>query len=278
MLQLESDPICGSAGCDQHLKKEKKTHPMDYFVPNFGKSPEINDVNQSLEAAQEQLNHQWSWKLEKKKPLDPPTLYNYHPELDADMKATANHLGWAEQSTGQTLDADELMQSHHSHKKHIHHKIHSLAQSDPISGSAGWPERKGKKAAAADVEYPNPDTMELEPDMVDSAAHLKATEKTLGRKWVWDDDEDRGLKWLNDQDTWGRSATPTASTAETDGLIAAMQKSPSNEPVKAGPVQDQHGTSQEAMVQKDHHHHHHKSKKVSKKAKKAAKNSGCPFA
>jgi len=35
-LQLDSDPICSSAGCTQYKAPEFKTHPMDYFVPNFG--------------------------------------------------------------------------------------------------------------------------------------------------------------------------------------------------------------------------------------------------
>lgn len=40
-VQLDSDPICSSAGCTQY--KHKKTplgYDLDYFVPNFGPDPE----------------------------------------------------------------------------------------------------------------------------------------------------------------------------------------------------------------------------------------------
>jgi hypothetical protein len=36
-LQLDSDPICSSAGCTQFKQPEgPPSHPMDYFVPNLG--------------------------------------------------------------------------------------------------------------------------------------------------------------------------------------------------------------------------------------------------
>ena len=35
--ETESDPICSSAGCiGPKATKGAKTHPMNYFVPNFG--------------------------------------------------------------------------------------------------------------------------------------------------------------------------------------------------------------------------------------------------
>jgi len=40
--QLESDPICNSAGCTQYKHPEEKTHPMDYPVPSFGSDPEMD--------------------------------------------------------------------------------------------------------------------------------------------------------------------------------------------------------------------------------------------
>ena len=35
-VQLESDPICSSAGCTQYEHPKLKDYPKDYFVPNFG--------------------------------------------------------------------------------------------------------------------------------------------------------------------------------------------------------------------------------------------------
>tara|TARA_B110000285_G_scaffold226539_1_gene286467 strand:+ start:809 stop:1069 length:261 start_codon:yes stop_codon:yes gene_type:complete len=42
-IQLDSDPICSSAGCTQYKAPEVKTHPMDYFVPNFGVDHHIEE-------------------------------------------------------------------------------------------------------------------------------------------------------------------------------------------------------------------------------------------
>ena len=41
-IQMESDPICSSAGCTQYKQPEgPKPPPMDYFVPNFGMDHDI---------------------------------------------------------------------------------------------------------------------------------------------------------------------------------------------------------------------------------------------
>ena len=44
MLDMQSDPICSSAGCTQYKQPEGEAgHPMDYFVPNFGMDQDIMD-------------------------------------------------------------------------------------------------------------------------------------------------------------------------------------------------------------------------------------------
>jgi len=43
LLQTESDPICHSAGCTQYRAPDKKKHPMNYYVPNFGMDSDIID-------------------------------------------------------------------------------------------------------------------------------------------------------------------------------------------------------------------------------------------
>ena len=81
----------------------------------------------------------------------------------------------------------------------------ALAQSDPISGSAGWPKSKHQKdAAGREVSYPNPDTMELDGDIIDSQSNLKNTETTLKSKWDWTDISDLpsdGYAWKRLQAT-----------------------------------------------------------------------------
>jgi hypothetical protein len=38
LIQLNSDPICPSSGCEERKIKER---PMNYFVPNFGVDSDI---------------------------------------------------------------------------------------------------------------------------------------------------------------------------------------------------------------------------------------------
>lgn len=235
---------------------------MDYFVPNFGRSEEIMDVNASLHASQQANGHQWNWKLVKPGKFPQPTQYNFAPELDDDMKSTANHLGYAENTLGRPMEFEdiavtqELMRQHHRHLRHIQ----SLAQSDPISGSAGWPEKKGKKKAPLDVEYPDPDSMELDPDVVDTAANLKSTEKSMGRTWKWDDSEEYGAKWMNKYDTWSRAASAPAEEAigaaagvpaEVAGQAAMQMSAPNNTPWARGDdAEQQHVTQNMHIAQK----------------------------
>jgi hypothetical protein len=37
----KSDPICSSAGCSQYKHPHPDTHPMDYFIPDFGKDHDL---------------------------------------------------------------------------------------------------------------------------------------------------------------------------------------------------------------------------------------------
>lgn len=85
-VQLESDPICSSAGCTQYEHPKIKSHPVDYFVPNFGPDQEaVKDNENSLANAEKQLNH----KLVIPKTTKPDGDYTV-PKLgvDADILAT----------------------------------------------------------------------------------------------------------------------------------------------------------------------------------------------
>ena len=84
----ESDPICSSAGCNHPSQKGAKTHPVDYFVPNFGKDQHIKESDASLEWAQKNLKHVWNYvpkKEEKGPPMDYP-VPNFG--MDPDIKDT----------------------------------------------------------------------------------------------------------------------------------------------------------------------------------------------
>jgi hypothetical protein len=52
-LQLESDPICNSAGCTQYRHKKKELgYKINYFVPAFGVDSEILENKASLDLAE----------------------------------------------------------------------------------------------------------------------------------------------------------------------------------------------------------------------------------
>jgi len=58
---LDSDPICSSAGCTQYKAPAVDTHPMDYFVPNFGADHHIVESENSEKWAAKEIGHTWVW-------------------------------------------------------------------------------------------------------------------------------------------------------------------------------------------------------------------------
>ena len=53
LLQIQSDPITSSAGLTQYLHPPApESHPVDYFVPNFGKDQQVLDTESSLKQAE----------------------------------------------------------------------------------------------------------------------------------------------------------------------------------------------------------------------------------
>jgi len=120
-LQIESDPICHSAGCTQykHPKaKEEPTHPMDYFVPHFGKDRDVTGTWKSIETAQEMLDHNLTIGEEKVEKAADPVMYNYAPELDDDMKHTNLHMAAAEKSLG-TWDYEALQLEEQAYESQV---------------------------------------------------------------------------------------------------------------------------------------------------------------
>jgi len=90
-MNLESDPICSSAGCDQYKHKTKPLgYNINYPVANFGRDHDINDNHASLGWAENSLNHKWTWKEYSPQP-DPVTYYDGGP-MDGDVAASIKHL------------------------------------------------------------------------------------------------------------------------------------------------------------------------------------------
>lgn len=119
LQQLQSDPICSSAGCNYKEKKAAATHPMDYFVPDFGMDHEIQNVDQSLHASQVINNHTWDYVKDTSKPT-PPTEYNTEPTLDSDVLNTHAHMEAAEQKLGK-WEIEELQTQQDNGKRFKHH-------------------------------------------------------------------------------------------------------------------------------------------------------------
>jgi len=88
--EIESDPICSSAGCES--KAAAKTHPMDYFVPNFGADHDIMHSDSSLNWAQNQLNHKWVVSTAKPPPGHPTDYFVPDFGMDEDVKSTLNTI------------------------------------------------------------------------------------------------------------------------------------------------------------------------------------------
>ena len=101
MVQLESDPICSSAGCTEH-KLKKSGHPMDYFVPNFGVDHDILHTYQGLDWAEKNMGRKFTFPVHpdyNKKPVK-PTFYLTDVPLDEDIVSSISHMTASEKKLG----------------------------------------------------------------------------------------------------------------------------------------------------------------------------------
>jgi len=79
-VNIESDPICSSAGCTQYKHPEVKGHPMDYPVPDFGEDHDIKSSISNEKIASKIVGHDWKWE---KAPDGPPKNY-FVPDFGVD--------------------------------------------------------------------------------------------------------------------------------------------------------------------------------------------------
>jgi hypothetical protein len=63
-IMIESDPICSTAGCTQYAHpapKDSVIEPppaaVDYFVPSFGKDPDMAGTMNSIKIAEDMNKH-----------------------------------------------------------------------------------------------------------------------------------------------------------------------------------------------------------------------------
>ena len=97
LVQLQSDPICSSAGCTQYKQPEgPPQHPMDYFVPNFGMDKkDVLWTQENEKVASALVGHAWSFKTpeswEKWRNRAKDVDYNFDMELSEDMKTSLSN-------------------------------------------------------------------------------------------------------------------------------------------------------------------------------------------
>ena len=102
---VESDPICGSGGCNQYMhKKTPLGYPINYPVPNFGVDTDVLATARSIEIGEEAHAHKLIMATPESRAkwhnVAKDTLYNYAPDLDEDMINTADHLVKAQDFLG----------------------------------------------------------------------------------------------------------------------------------------------------------------------------------
>jgi len=87
---VESDPICSSAGCNQYKHPKKDDgYDKDYPVVNLGVDREIIDHNENLPVAEKIVGHHWVWDdSDRPKKIK----YDYSPKLEGEMIDAAKNL------------------------------------------------------------------------------------------------------------------------------------------------------------------------------------------
>jgi len=101
--EVESDPICSSAGCTQYKHKKKELgYKINYPVPSFGRDNDINENFASLKTAEGIVGEKFMIGStgDKYKNKAKDTDYNFNPALDGEVISTLKNLGDAEKSVG----------------------------------------------------------------------------------------------------------------------------------------------------------------------------------
>jgi hypothetical protein len=186
-VQLSSDPICDSSGCNQYKHKKKDPgYDKDYPVVDLGVDRDIVGAHEDLAVAEGMLKHKLimgtdeskaKWKNPAKK-----TDYDYSPKLDRDMHDAATNLDLVEGKLGHKYEPWTFVQTETS--------------SDPICDSSGCNQYKHKKKDPGyDKDYPVVD-LGVDRDIVGAHEDLAVAEGMLKHKLIMGTDESKA-KWKN---------------------------------------------------------------------------------
>lgn len=96
-VNLESDPICSSAGCDQYRHKHGALgYDINYPVPNFGEDQDILDARNNLKLVEGLQGHKiimgTAESRKKWHNVAKDTMYNFAPRYDEDIVASQKNL------------------------------------------------------------------------------------------------------------------------------------------------------------------------------------------
>jgi len=166
LVQLESDPICPSSGCTHPKRADAATHPMDYFVPNFGRDENVNHTWNSLDWAEKNLKHKFDPVLKGDAPDGPPMNYPV-PNFgqDEDVKSTLDHVSKAEKKldhkwvpvqdeNGVWMVPEPINNKAYTYKGSLVQLDSEVeTESDPICSSAGCTHPKRANAATHPMDY-----------------------------------------------------------------------------------------------------------------------------
>merc|ERR1712070_525697 len=96
-VQLNSDPICSSAGCTQYAhKKTPLGYDLDYFVPSFGPDPDMVGTRNAISIAEAMHAHKLIMGTKESRAkyhnVAKDVNYNFAPELDSHITDSLKNL------------------------------------------------------------------------------------------------------------------------------------------------------------------------------------------
>lgn len=184
-MNLDSDPICNSAGCTQYKHTTKELgYKINYPVPSFGRDQEINQNHDSLDWAEKSLGHKWTWKKGEGK--KDPVLYNDGGPMDQDVATTMKNLKDQEgvhgvwelppkDYLGIQLSETMNLNDNESDQQNVQLADKMMLESDPICNSAGCTQYLFKEKDSFKKNYYVP-SFGADMDIIDSKASLKQAE------------------------------------------------------------------------------------------------------
>ena len=194
----ESDPICSSAGCGYASEKGAKTHPMNYFVPNFGRDADLNHTDNSLDWAERNLKHKWNWVKPTKKE-DAKDYFVPDFGLEEDIKQTHEAIAAQEKIHGKWVPVQDEngvwevpeAANNKSYTYNANVQLDSVAKGDgPICMKSDLTCGEGQLIEGKKYlhDYFVPD-FGVDKDIKDSQAHVKQVEAKLNHVWTPVQDE-----------------------------------------------------------------------------------------